>query len=320
MITMNYLGEYTGPYWSNGEIQESVEWGEKSPQSQLDFLSRQHDSAYAHYKDARHREAADLLYMREAKKLAGKFPEIAGNLVGYGNYTGRQVSRLLGDVAMSTKLTGNPLGGLLKYGMEGVVNSAKRLNGTYLEKELSDIHRFYSTDPFKKKMPEVIELSSKPGGFAKTPVRGADQKEKLSTAAGQRSIVTPGRPMRPRGDAVSLPVAMPVPLNASSDPKTSQTQQVPIAESRTRWFQRLKRKKKINRVEPLEARIERLTLSQKKKFEKHKKTQLKALESKPGFGGEFAGACPSAVKRARKLRVNALNTKIAAIEARKEKC
>lgn len=273
---MNYLGEYTGPYWSNGEIQESVEWGEKDPKTQLDWLSRQHDSAYAHYKDSRHREAADLIYMREAKKLAGKFPELAGNLVGYGNYTGRQIGKLASDVGLATKLTGNPLFGVLKYGVEGVVNSAKRINGTYLKNELSDLSTYYGTDPHSKKKPNQemigsLERVNKTRNSGSLPVVSHDQKNEGRIRGWERLSTVP----KSREAIVSS-------LNASGGNEHEQRE--PIAVNSGSWFQNLKRKrkkKKKNKVEPLEARIQRLALDQSHHFDNFNKIKQNSIESKP---------------------------------------
>ncbi len=275
---MNYVGEYTGPYWSDGKLQESVEWGETSPQSALDWLSRQHDSAYAHYKDSRHREAADLIYMREAKKLAGRFPELAGNLVGYGNYTGRQVGKLLSDVGLSTKLTGNPLLGVVKYGVGGIMDNVKRINGTYLKNELSDVNKFYGTDPHKMSKPDNLVRGSSSEKFS---ARGSGVA--LVMNDGQRSgLNVRGRDQRPkdvRDPTVQATRALGRPLNASASSEQAQALH-PIAVTKTSLFQRLRKKKKKNRVESLEDRVKRLTLAQTSHFDKYNQTQKAALASK----------------------------------------
>nr|UHS71998.1 MAG: hypothetical protein 2 [Luteoviridae sp.] len=274
---MNYTGEYTGPYWSDGQVQESVEWGSKTPQSELDWLSRQHDSAYAHYKDGKHREAADLIYMREAKKLAGRFPEIAGSLVGYGNYTGRQLGQLASDVAMSTKLTGSPLLGVLKYGAGGIVDSYKRINGTYLKNELADVQKYYGTDPLKMSKPLSIHEPNEKLVERGSGRGGSDMA--LVVNDGQRNDTTVlGRPRLPKGER--LVVAS---LNAPASNEQAQAQ-CPIAVTHTSAFQRLRkkfRKKKKNRVESIEERVQRLSLAQAQKFDKHTQLRKQALASKP---------------------------------------
>nr|WRQ64945.1 hypothetical protein [Sobelivirales sp.] len=138
----SFVGNYTGPYWSDGKFQESVEFGEADAKNELDELSRLHDSAYAKYKDRSHREAADEIYNREAKKLVGKFPALAGNLVQYGNYTGRQ----LADTYSMSRFG---LPGLIFQGLKNIYQSHQMLTGNYLKKEKQEIEDYYKTDPKK---------------------------------------------------------------------------------------------------------------------------------------------------------------------------
>jgi hypothetical protein len=141
-----YTGNYTGPYWSDGKVQSSVEWGESDPQTQLDALSRMHDSAYAKYPDEKHREAADKIYNDEAQKLAGKFPHLAGNIVLYGNHFLRHPNpfRMVGG-----GLLGN-FGHLasLIYTAAGSIKDANRYyGGQALNKEMREVSDYYKTDP-----------------------------------------------------------------------------------------------------------------------------------------------------------------------------
>lgn len=145
-----YSGNYTGPYWSDGKFQESVAFGESDPKSELDALARLHDTAYATYKDRGHREAADEIFNREAKKLVGKFPHLAGDLVLYGNYAQRQATQLAKDV--TTPFLG-PLLGAAKFAATNVYNANKMLSGTYLKKEKADIEALYARDPRKSAEP-----------------------------------------------------------------------------------------------------------------------------------------------------------------------
>jgi len=158
-----YTGNYTGPYWSDGKFQESVEWGDSDPQSQLDYLSRQHDSAYARYKDNKHREAADAIYNREAQKLKEKFPSLAGNLVLYGNYAGRQAEKLTKNSALGFKI-GGPVGALAGaiYTAGGsIVDNMKRIDGKYNAKEMADIEKYYKTDPRKDELADKFLKSNR---------------------------------------------------------------------------------------------------------------------------------------------------------------
>ncbi len=138
------MGNYIGPYWSNGKIQRSVEFGEAEAKSKLDGLARLHDTAYAHYGDSAHREAADLIFAAEAKKLVGKFPRLAATAVQYGNYTGRQGSKLLSYVTQPHPVLSAI--GLAKFAYEGMRDSQKRIDGTYLSKEKQDVLALYSRD------------------------------------------------------------------------------------------------------------------------------------------------------------------------------
>jgi len=267
---MNYTGEYTGPYWSNGEFQTSVEWGDKDPQSQLDWLSRQHDSAYAHYEDRRHREAADLLYMREAKKLVGQFPELAGNLVGYGNYTGRQIGKLFSDVGLATKLTGTPLFGVLKFGIDNIIDSGKRLNGTYLEDEMNDVREYYKTDPYKKVMPNPSNIKVK-GSLEK--VKAPSTKTVQMLDGQRREARIPGRIVKSDPNIREVIAA---PLNAPRDTGTVGGKMT----SHISQFLRRKKKNKIH-VESPEERIQRLALNQKRLFDIYENKNKNAKASKP---------------------------------------
>lgn len=141
-----YTGNYTGPYWSDGKIQSSVEFGKSDPQSELDALSRLHDSAYAKFPDAKHREAADKLYNDEAQKLVGKFPHLAGNLVLYGNHILRHPNpfRMVGG-----GLLGNAghLASLVYTAAGGIKDANRYYGGQALAREIEDVRNYYKQDP-----------------------------------------------------------------------------------------------------------------------------------------------------------------------------
>lgn len=145
-------GNYVGPYWSNGRVQESVEWGDKAPIHALDELARQHDAAYAHYKDAKHREAADMIFAEEAKKLKQKYgskwasdPQVAARIVEYGNHTKSQIKKLVGVAASGPFMIPK----LAYHAISNMIDNQKRINGTYLKKEVGDVNAFFKTDPRK---------------------------------------------------------------------------------------------------------------------------------------------------------------------------
>lgn len=137
-----FAGNYTGPNWSNGIWQESVEFGDTDPKSELDALSRLHDSAYAKYKDNAHREAADMIYEKEAKALVGRFPHLAGDLVLHGNRTWGQAK----DALFYSQLG---LPGLIYFAGKNMWNANKMIHGTYLQKEQKEILDYFKTDPKK---------------------------------------------------------------------------------------------------------------------------------------------------------------------------
>ncbi len=145
-----YVDEnYTGPYLSNGKYQSSVEFGDAEPNSRLDALSRLHDSAYAHFEDRNHREAADRIYNKEAKELASQFPQLAGEIVEYGNFASNSFSTLIEDTSTGFKY-GGPFGallGLVYGGVENLLHLNDTLNhGKEYEKDVLD---YYASDPQK---------------------------------------------------------------------------------------------------------------------------------------------------------------------------
>lgn len=155
-------GNYVGPYWSNGKVQSSVEWGDLDPFNDLDRLARMHDAAYAHFPDEKHREAADQLFADEAEKLKVKYgkkfaddPKFAAAAVRYGNYAMRQAGKLARYAVGPT-----PLFGALKFGVENIIEMHKRISGTHLKNELERVRKFYMTDP--KLVGAIQEKNTKP--------------------------------------------------------------------------------------------------------------------------------------------------------------
>ena len=147
-----YAGNYTGPYWSDGKFQESVDFGESDPQFELDYLAYLHDTAYARYKDSAHREAADQLFNERAKELVGKYPHLAGNLVEYGNMGGRQTTKFLNRLKQGFAVGGlaGLLGGAIYFQGENMIEANQRMKGTYLKKERDELNKLYEQDPKKE--------------------------------------------------------------------------------------------------------------------------------------------------------------------------
>lgn len=158
------MENYTGPYWSDGKIQESVEFGQTPPLSALDAESRLHDSAYAHYSDLVHRMAADAIYEERVAKLGG-FAKFAGEAVLYGNQTLRAGLNLLE---------------YSKYGPLGVV-AGSLVNDYYLfdymnnsDRYKKEILAYYATDPGWIKTTTGVGSSDKPGGRVSRRFVGGD--------------------------------------------------------------------------------------------------------------------------------------------------
>jgi len=148
-------GNYVGPHWSDGKNQESVEFGEADPIDELDSLARDHDSAYARFKDDSHRRAADMIFAEKARLLNqdGQFagnPQVAANAVEYGNHA---LSKLKTGVSDASKFgfslpgIAYAIGHMLYNNLDQEV---KLLNGTYLKKEREEVERYLATDPRKR--------------------------------------------------------------------------------------------------------------------------------------------------------------------------
>jgi len=243
-----FSGNYTGPDWSDGKKQSSVAFGESDPQSELDKLSRLHDSAYARYKDRAHLDAADQIYARDAKVLVGKFPWLAGNLVQYGNYTTRQGSQLVSDAARY-----GPLPGLIKFGMTNIYNANKMLHGTYLKQELKDVEDYYNTDPRKGQAAVTFNKPSK----KMTPFEEAQNEaraEKVGSNAPFPPLVTP-----PVGNTPAAPLETKSPIGKVAD-----------------YFKGLVTKKNAVVPETPEQRNQRLIQAQKEHFENYQNTYMRA--------------------------------------------
>lgn len=156
------FGNYTGPYWSDGKYQESVEFGESEPVDALDALSRYHDTAYAHWSDDRHRRAADRIYNEDASVLSrsgDRHAEAARLAVKYGNDLGSRAG---------SYLTYGPLGPL-KAGLDlGSDLYEKLTQGEMYKKEKAEIREYFKKDPklARKAMTSVDVVDSRgPFGF-----------------------------------------------------------------------------------------------------------------------------------------------------------
>ncbi len=185
-------GNYVGPYWSDGKLQSSVEWGEAPALHEIDEAARRHDAAYAHFKDSKHRAAADLMFAEEMDRLKGKYgnkiaddPRVAKAAVLYGNHIGRKASGFFSDVARFGGVTGI-LPAILKLGVENIRDSHQMTKGTYLQKERDAVKLYYKTDPRLKP-----EDSSGRGPIKKVEVQPMPLPR---TPAGRKTTVAPQNP------------------------------------------------------------------------------------------------------------------------------
>ncbi len=152
-LNMTSVGNYTGPYISDGKFQTSVEWGSAPTLNPLDEASRRHDSAYAKWSDSRHRKAADQLFKIETEGMNGTLPTVAGNAVVYGNEAMKQAGSLASKVGTYGKF--GPIGmlaGALAHEYEWLSDMNSRLNSRdYLAKERREVLDYYKTDPWLQK-------------------------------------------------------------------------------------------------------------------------------------------------------------------------
>lgn len=123
---------YTGPYISGGKIQQSVKFGDAEARSLMDYYSRLHDTAYAEFKDRKHRYAADLIYYEKVKELVGMYPALASRAVKYGN--------------IATSFATNPFG-FFKDHLWGVAKAREEIERLYAQ---DPHHDYYQHKLFRK--------------------------------------------------------------------------------------------------------------------------------------------------------------------------
>lgn len=171
------MDNYTGPMWSNGELQSSVEFGDKMPTSYLDSQSRLHDSAYAKFGDKWHREAADMIY-RDALEKSGGMDSVVGQLPLYGNYTKQQVYGLVDKVKTGLQKGGllGALGGAILHEGQYIADQMHRLSSNNLAKERANLLAYYASDPLRSThqfslKPALPQRDSMPRGGKVVPLQ-----------------------------------------------------------------------------------------------------------------------------------------------------
>lgn len=132
------MDNYTGPYWSDGKIQPSIEFGNSIPTDEVDAESRLHDSAFAHFGDERHRLAADYIYKKRLEKVPGFKSAFVRNIPFYGNLA--DSSHLSGLLTPFSLLT------TVDYFRHVAKVEREIANGLY-DKEIADVLNYYATDP-----------------------------------------------------------------------------------------------------------------------------------------------------------------------------
>lgn len=147
------FGNYTGPWWSNGQFISSVEFGPEIAKSALDELSRLHDSAYNKFSgDENMLEAADMWYYDHAILISGKFPKLAAIVVNYGNYAVRRATSLAKNIALGFRTAG-PAGvifALVGTTVKNIIDLQNKIDMKESKKKNKYIERleqYYRTDP-----------------------------------------------------------------------------------------------------------------------------------------------------------------------------
>lgn len=152
------MDNYTGPFWSNGRLQSSVEFGDSVPLDPVDFESRLHDSAFAHFGDARHRAAADWIYKENLSKVSSLKSSVVRNLPFYGNLlSAGHVSGLFSP--LSPVIVADAI-------LRGYRHSQRFRAGEY-KKEIADVLKFYKEDPYN--MGNVLAPAIYPEAFSGKP-------------------------------------------------------------------------------------------------------------------------------------------------------
>lgn len=230
---MTSLGNYTGPYISDGKFQESVEWGDAPTLNPMDEASRRHDSAYAKWSDIKHRKAADIIYKREMDTITKNqqgltgLEGLAGTAVLYGNEALRQG----GDIQPYLTYTpGGMLAGLLVHEAKWLYGMNKDLNDmhkrrTYLHAEQAEVEKYYKQDP---KIQTSVKQTADAGYHGQTTISKVPTVSRAHPSGGDDFTVV-------RSDLKP----------SSGEDATGNT-----AAHAIRWLRRVKKRKKRNKVVP----------------------------------------------------------------------
>lgn len=137
------FGFYTSPYWSDGQFQTSVPFGDTVPYSRTDANARYHDTAAALYTDYGHLTASDEIFFENTRRLRGAVPKVAGSAVLAGNFIGRNLGGLTNAYFPFQALA---LGKSLYYIYDYEKNR---------EKYKSDVAKRYVSDPMYRRNSDI---------------------------------------------------------------------------------------------------------------------------------------------------------------------
>jgi hypothetical protein len=131
---------YTGPYWSNGQIQSSVPFGDADPIDEVGIQSRLHDTAYHVFQDQPHREAADWIYRHNVGLISGGKARLVGDAPFFFNSLETYEDFLL--------ITPLAIPTLVGHYVERE-NRASQISSGALQQEIKDVLKLYDSDPLK---------------------------------------------------------------------------------------------------------------------------------------------------------------------------
>jgi hypothetical protein len=275
------LGNYIGPGWSNGEMQESVEWGDMDPKDELDLAAYFHDSAYAKYKDAYHRAAADRRFAKDTQHLQGVLATVARNAVLYGNHTKDRSTDLAENVGAGAKYGGleGALAGLVYSGAKGIYEQVRGLHGGY-ERDDKEIEDYYATDPRKRAgmfAPKAEAVSEPKVKFDK-PQQPAESDQKNVNDLNKTQNLRDAKRAFDRARIKQREIEEQPRQTVNDKPLVHTQDEIIVNEPRNFFTRIFKRKKKKNKTVP-DNKINEQIEKQRKLFQNYQKLKNDAENS-----------------------------------------
>jgi hypothetical protein len=139
------MDQYTGPYISDGKLQESVEFGMSKPDDIVDRASRLHDTAYAHFSDTEHRMAADAIYYETLRNVPGLKAAAARSAVMQGNQVLRGIRDAMQLAPLMTFGVPGMLAGLAYWEGKNILSAQDMIDNG--RKYKRDVLELYMRDP-----------------------------------------------------------------------------------------------------------------------------------------------------------------------------